>query len=842
MSVYISACQRCLERNDALPAGSPSTDYVFWCVRDASCRQAKQGQMGACEVSGTIGSACVQSVSYPAPEDVSGSEAVALSCTCTDCADPKCTNDYVDPSCKSLYTDCGCGGRVNSHTVGNNKALRKWSRGELVCNLGSGGLDTQPTPEQLDMRRKAETLLHRENANTLTQKQKWSRLVKGIGPFGKQGLMPPAVASACQGAPPPVQCSLNTSCDVPKSPIPERNTICMNKSVPLTRYGRPSVVLSSAGTKWPQTAWQPGMAGFPVGKAGSNAVERALVGDGTTLPNASLADQSFRVELPRFPGGPRSADFSRCNRFAMAPLTLTVCVDQDGRASVKDLADNDAEFWWRPDAVVPFDPNGAGESSGEGIKFSALNDDGGSTFRAGSSLRKYEESPCVDLNGVFPPGDPGKPPTAHEPADMSAWCRKVLDDVTSIGEYGLNNNNPSSGRICCGPDHATFVCDSGQKGNCAIGRTVYTGALTWATSSPGKAEKTATNGLPAVPPAMTPWGMGAWKEGKFPSGYPSYSEACTSSSGDLPPVPASNDITWSVPTNTLALEQWARYRGPRLDQYKDPACGQPLTVAAYGPSLYPKKHYDCPAISGSSCGEDFVKQQPLYSKPEDGSKDNYKQYPERLGGTWAPAVFNCPKNQNKLKTDTTPQLTLTADGSYITITWNFGAFCGAHASRFEDLAGAETPAPGDLGYEGGMGAWSLWSPLSDKFDYPDLKRSGLVPELYSFTWYIGTNSLSDAAATDVAVPCFGVVTGRPSTGQNIDPRPTIGAYVYPPGFTGTTKKNTDGRVDFNQAGGGLLNPGGSVVGTRAGGLGLRGCALKPAYDVWGTEITVELCS
>ena len=424
---------------------------------------------------------------------------------------------------------------------------------------------------------------------------------------------------------------------------------------------------------------------------------------------------------------------------------------------------------------------------------------------------------------------------------MSAWCRKVLDDVTSIGGPGLNVNDPSSGRICCGP--ATFVCDTGQKGNCAIGRTVYTGALTWATKERDKAEKTATNGLPTVPPAMTPWGMGAWKEGKFPFGSPSDSEACNPSSGNLPPVPASNDITWSLPTNTLALEQWATYAGPPQNKYNNPGCGQPLTVAAYGPPTNTYQYYDCPAVKEPlNCGRDFVSPQPLYSKPEAGSEEKYEQYPERLGGTWAPAVFKCPENKNKLTTDTTPQLELTADGSYITITWNFGAFCGAHASRYEDLLDARQS--GDLGYEGGMGAWSLWSPLSDKFAYPGLKppRTGLVPELYSFTWYIGTNSLSDAAATDVAVPCFGVVTGRPSTGQNIDPRPTVGAYVYPQGLTGTIKENTDGRVDFNLAGGGLLNPGGSVVGTRAGGLGLRGCALKPAYDVWGTEINVELCS
>ena len=79
----------------------------------------------------------------------------------------------------------------------------------------------------------------------------------------------------------------------------------------------------------------------------------------------------------------------------------------------------------------------------------------------------------------------------------------------------------------------------------------------------------------------------------------------------------------------------------------------------------------------------------------------------------------------------------------------------------------------------------------------------MVPELYTFTWHLDTASLSSAESSEVQVPCFGIVTGKPSSGQLIDPRPCMGGYV-----SDKDKKN----VDINRAGGGWLGQGGWVAG------------------------------
>ena len=139
------------------------------------------------------------------------------------------------------------------------------------------------TSEQLDMRRKAEIFKYDKNASDQTKKQKYSLLAKGINIYNKrswasqsQYVTNPNVNNLPQventlicgtnspGAQAVAYCSPTTNNDVP-GPIRE---ICYDKSIPLTRLVTRRIYTFN-GTKWPQTAWQPGDNGFPIGKAGN---------------------------------------------------------------------------------------------------------------------------------------------------------------------------------------------------------------------------------------------------------------------------------------------------------------------------------------------------------------------------------------------------------------------------------------------------------------------------------------------------------------------------------------------------------------------------------------------
>ena len=172
----------------------------------------------------------------------------------TDCVN--CQNSYCGPNPENVYPPPVCDCPANSIYI---------------------------TPEQLDMRRKAEIFKYKKNSSELTKKQKYSLLANGINIYKKrswatqsQDYTNPNVNNLPQigntllcgtdspGAQALAYCSPTTNNDVP-GPIKE---ICYDKHIPLTRYITRRIYTFN-GTKWPQTAWKPGDNGFPIGKAGN---------------------------------------------------------------------------------------------------------------------------------------------------------------------------------------------------------------------------------------------------------------------------------------------------------------------------------------------------------------------------------------------------------------------------------------------------------------------------------------------------------------------------------------------------------------------------------------------
>ena len=155
--------------------------------------------------------------------------------------------------------------------VGSASPQRFWSRASTSCI-------TSVSSKKLDERRKAEILQYNGNSAKLTKQQKYSNMVKGIGPGAKQvwasqsetvtnpNIRDLPVAAAentllCKQR--KRNCAPTTSSDVPG----KVKTLCMDESVPLTRHIIQRTYLAG-GTKWPQSGWRMGDKGFPVGKAG----------------------------------------------------------------------------------------------------------------------------------------------------------------------------------------------------------------------------------------------------------------------------------------------------------------------------------------------------------------------------------------------------------------------------------------------------------------------------------------------------------------------------------------------------------------------------------------------
>jgi hypothetical protein len=142
------------------------------------------------------------------------------------------------------------------------------------------------TQFDLDMRRKADILQYKRNQNNPSKKQLWAMLNKGKltkkKAWATQGIIysnpnvdkfsfsqnnPNTNILQCPASTsePAIVVNSSTASDVPGKPI----NLYLDPNVQLTgikkQYDYPS-----GGSKWPQTAWQPGDNGFPVGKAGRN--------------------------------------------------------------------------------------------------------------------------------------------------------------------------------------------------------------------------------------------------------------------------------------------------------------------------------------------------------------------------------------------------------------------------------------------------------------------------------------------------------------------------------------------------------------------------------------------
>jgi len=167
----------------------------------------------------------------------------------------------------------------NCNLGGGPNPPRLWSRGNNVC------LNDVST-DDLNMRRKAETLLYKNNESKFTAKKKFSQLVNGHGRYRKRCWASQTIRVSdpntsnlheknqftllCPNT--AVMCGLTSSADVPGS----IQQLCMDPTIPLTRW-IPRRTYRAGGSKWPEWKWEPGMSGFPRGKSGCRGCAYNLV-------------------------------------------------------------------------------------------------------------------------------------------------------------------------------------------------------------------------------------------------------------------------------------------------------------------------------------------------------------------------------------------------------------------------------------------------------------------------------------------------------------------------------------------------------------------------------------
>ena len=815
----------------------------YWCSATGKCNTGQQPCSDP-----TIASRCVSGRLFRAAPGADN-----ISCPCTSCSDDTCLSDYVNPACNKQFEPCGCRPletAVEETFVGNRVSNRVSGRGQLVCPFGSLGsaVGTAPetfappnaTPQKLDMRRKAQILLHERNAARLTSKQKWAQLVRSKGSRGVRSLasrvprpLRPKGGNPnilfCPG-PGPSKCSPASSCDVPRSPDPSLNIICMDKSVPLTRYRHREVLLSAVGSTWPQTRWEPGYHGFPVGKAGSSPYEQLLAeeedekrGSGTGLFNHDI---SFRVQLP-------SVQSTLCNRFGCDDLTLLVCVDSAGNlstAKAEEALQNKFKFSWRSPNDTPFDVNGL-ESDKHWPDVATYS-------------RPLEQTPCsgsenwggLDISELKTRA-PGTIKVMEPTSDgvlPGSWERTLIEAIAgsnkslSIAENktdALKLSQTYSDFTCCGPGAFFPIQTGGNDRTVGLGRLQYSGALTWSVTEEYEPARDDLATIAPLPDVVGPGGAYTFQrlvdQERPYSGENGQSPFCSENGGGPVSKPAKSAFVANSARElaSIAVNEWASGRGP-ASGYSGRGCGQPFTLSRWGPPSSPAAAYECEAASNDPCTDSYTQVGAQYYGPDSVSPE---QNPHELGGAWAPGCAECDV---KAVNSTSG---LSATDRYITITLNFGAYSGPSYTALLDKKLR-------TGLSGGMGQWGPDSSLLGRTE--SSQSAGLFPELYSVTWYIDIDSLSPAKSHDRAVDAWCVVVGRPSSGQYVDPRPIVGAYVA----TGNTKT-----IDTGRAGGGLLGYGGSVIGTQAGGLGVRGCSRKPAVDVQrfsssdGLPVRISLC-
>ena len=158
---------------------------------------------------------------------------------------------------------------------------KPWFRVSNICRDLSG---SSLTLEDYAMRRKSEVLQYNSLQNNLTKKQRWAKISRGeLGykkswayqtfdytnansnnlPLVNNTLIYQNSNGECNES--KIVKTLTTASNVPGKPM----YLYLDPSVPLNT-NRFSLSYSSAGSKLPQRAWEPGDVGFPVGKSGSN--------------------------------------------------------------------------------------------------------------------------------------------------------------------------------------------------------------------------------------------------------------------------------------------------------------------------------------------------------------------------------------------------------------------------------------------------------------------------------------------------------------------------------------------------------------------------------------------
>jgi hypothetical protein len=140
--------------------------------------------------------------------------------------------------------------------------MNLWTRYDLNC-------PTDHTFKALNMKRKAITLQHRQNAFTLSKKEKFNLIVQGRYYNHKTPATDP---SSCTIGINYEDASPASTNDVPG----DKSFMIKNEiGVPIYNYIPVKRTYKGGENKYPYTTWSYGRAGFPVGAKGSSAASRA---------------------------------------------------------------------------------------------------------------------------------------------------------------------------------------------------------------------------------------------------------------------------------------------------------------------------------------------------------------------------------------------------------------------------------------------------------------------------------------------------------------------------------------------------------------------------------------
>jgi len=147
------------------------------------------------------------------------------------------------------------------------------------------------TFNQLNMKRKAVTLQHRQNAFTLSKKEKFNRIVQGRYYNNKTPISDP---SSCHIK---ISSSPASTNDVPG----DKSFMIKNDiSVPIYNYIPVKRTYKGGANKYPYSAWSYGKRGFQVGSKGSSAESRAAAVKELTN-NARLYSKLALTSCPTYP-------------------------------------------------------------------------------------------------------------------------------------------------------------------------------------------------------------------------------------------------------------------------------------------------------------------------------------------------------------------------------------------------------------------------------------------------------------------------------------------------------------------------------------------------------------